>query len=199
MDQSPQLDWLFPVPLFQQQLPDFSVHQPRVIDFLQNLKNRDDGVKRSNVGGWHSADLQPYAGEREIDWLLTQLRRFALDCISQLGSPERGFDIAFDAVWAIINRTGDWNTPHNHMPSQWSGVCYFQVDERASDTHDGNLVFIDPAPLGAHYRNPINTFIKPKNGGVFLFPGYLTHMVEPHRSARDRIIVSFNLQVQPRA
>jgi len=134
MDQPPQLDWLFPVPLFQQQLPDFSAHQPRVIDFLQNLKNRDDGVRRSNVGGWHSTDLQSYAGEREIDWLLTQLRRFALACVGQLGSPERRFDVAFDAVWAIINRTGDWNTPHNHMPSQWSGVCYFQVDERGSET-----------------------------------------------------------------
>jgi uncharacterized protein (TIGR02466 family) len=195
MAHSPQLDWIFAVPLFQQQLADFSRHRAALVDFLQALKRQGDGVRRSNVGGWHSDDLQPLGATGEVGWLLAQLRRFAADCIGQLGPPEREFDIVFDAVWAIINRAGDWNTPHNHMPSQWSGVCYLQVDEDSKARHDGNLIFIDPVPLGPRYRSPINVFIRPKVGGVFLFPGYLTHMVEPHHGAADRIIVSFNLQV----
>ncbi|MDP6183705.1 MAG: TIGR02466 family protein [Gammaproteobacteria bacterium] len=196
MDQIPQLDWLFAVPLFQQKLPGFAEHQGALLDVLQDLKRQDAGVRRSNVGGWHSADLQTYGSLGEIGWLMKQIRGFAAACISQLSASGATFEIVFDEVWAIINQEGDWNTPHTHMPSQWSGVCHLQVNDDPTVEHSGNLLFIDPVPLGPQFRRPINTFVKPKTGGIFLFPSYITHMVEPHHGEADRVVVAFNLQLR---
>jgi uncharacterized protein (TIGR02466 family) len=194
MDNEPQLDWLFAVPLFQQKLPEFAAHQTELVTFLRDLRDRDPGVQRSNVGGWHSNDLLRHADTPVVGWLLAQIREFATRSLEQVGARKRKVEVTFDAAWSIINRAGDWNTPHNHMPSQWSGVCYLQIDESSTARHDGNIVFTDPLPLGPRYRTPINVFMKPRNGAIFLFPSYLVHMVEPYRGDGERIIVSFNLQ-----
>ena len=77
-----------------------------------------------------------------------------------------------------------------------SGGYYLQVPKDS-----GRIVFRDPAAL----RNNrfINSFViggemkayQPKEHDLMLWPAYLDHYVEPSKSDEDRIMISFDLDI----
>jgi uncharacterized protein (TIGR02466 family) len=186
---------LYSIPLFKKKLAKFGAHRAALLESIQRFRQRDPGNKRSNVGGWHSSDIRHLKDDPPFGWLFQQLIAASVECIGRVRPRAQSGDVFMDSAWIVINRAGEWNKPHTHMPSQWSGVFYCQVDESIDDRDEGHLLFIDPIPLGPHYRNPVNAFVRPENGLMVLFPSYLTHMVEPHRRDLERIVISFNLRL----
>lgn len=184
-------EWLFPVPLFQKDLDDFSQRQAELISYVAKLRERAPGVSKSNVGGWQSNNFQHFTDE-PLAWLQQQVVQTARESLCQFGQNKSHLDIHIDGAWFNVNKANEWNLPHTHMPCRWGGVLYIDVDNSQTGRHTGNIIFIDPIPLGPTYRNPINSFATPRSGLMFIFPGYLTHMVEPHTSPRDRISFAFN-------
>lgn len=194
MSQQVAIEWLFPVPLFRTLLVGFHQHQQALIDYALNLQRQDGGVRRSNIGGWHSKNIENDFAAPPLDWVRDQILLCAENGISQARQMRADIDIQFDSAWFIINQKHDWNSPHTHMPSQWSGVLYLSVNEKNAGDDGGRLVFIDPIPLGPAFRNPINAQVHPAAGLMLIFPSYLTHMVEPHSADEARISLSFNFR-----
>ena len=193
-----EVQWLFPVPLFRIQLKDYAARRNDLVSFAQNFRAQDPGVSRSNVSGWHSSDIKKYFNAPPLDWVADQIVTSAQQGIAQSRQIEPNFDIQIGGAWFIINQRHAWNTPHTHMPSQWSGVWYLSVSKENAGDHGGRIIFIDPIPLGPTYRNPINAQVDPVEGLMLIFPSYLTHMVAPHDCDEARVSLSFNFQVQQR-
>lgn len=113
--------------------------------------------------------------------------------------------------WFQIQNSMAYHDVHTHGNCSWSGVYYVQVDEAAerinhTDLGEVNGVtrFYGPYSqwqAGAHmdignaYLQKNCLDIHPEEGKLILFPSYLPHMAMPYQGNKDRIIVSFNVQV----
>ena len=104
------------------------------------------------------------------------------------------------AAWANVNLQGAWNTPHMHLPAQWSGVFYVDLGDMDASLplgeQDGNILFFDPLQLGERFKRSPTHAMPPQAGGMLLFPAYLNHMVIPYAGKAPRISIAFNLSVE---
>ena len=160
---------------------------------ILNWSRQDQGVKKTNMNGWHSKtdmhlklEYQPlvnelYKMQEEIyqeEWL---------DRKPMLGN-----------MWANINYPGGYNRPHVHPNCLFSGVYYVKSQPGA-----GQLVVNDPRP-GIQTMMPIRksgqppqhlwreAHLDPIPGRIIMFPAWLWHCVEPNKTNDIRISVSFN-------
>ena len=105
-----------------------------------------------------------------------------------------------DNIWININGYKDLNLIHNHGNTSMSGVYYVQTPPKC-----GNITFNHPAfdLVNLSYMNKMNNFnaynspswsLLVKAGLLYLFPGYLNHLVGSNMNkTTKRISVSFNL------
>jgi len=103
-------------------------------------------------------------------------------------------------MWAVINKPQSRNALHNHPFNYLSGVFYLQIP-----TDSGALVFHDPRPQAEVISPPkkpnesIHTSNRvswaPKPNDLIFFPSWLNHEVEINNSKEDRIVISFNLEL----
>jgi uncharacterized protein (TIGR02466 family) len=185
---------LFAIPLYQKQLPRFAEKQAETIKTILAMRDGCVGIARSNAGGWHSTDDLHKSENPEIAWIMQRALQIAESCIVEYYGESKQGQLHMVNAWANINGPGNWNAPHIHLPCQWSGCFYVNVNDAAQLRNDGNIIFIDPLPLGPHFRKATNSVIQPKTGMILIFPSYLMHMVEPHQSDEERISIAFNLQ-----
>ena len=168
---------------------DNRLFEKEVIDW----SNRDKGVKKTNVQGWHSETnmheipvFKPLVGEL-FKMMNEVFKEEWLDRFPRIGN-----------MWANINPPGGYNKPHVHPNSAYSGVYYIKTQEGC-----GELVCNDPRP-GIQTCMPMRrkgeppkylwreVHITPKEGRLIIFPAWLWHCVEPNKSNDVRISVSFN-------
>tara|TARA_R100000995_G_scaffold29851_1_gene13245 strand:- start:479 stop:1060 length:582 start_codon:yes stop_codon:yes gene_type:complete len=154
---------------------------------------KTQGVKKTNVNGWHSetnmhtfTEFEPLV--REL--LLMQEEIFKeewLDRYPKLGN-----------MWANINYSGGYNKPHVHPNATFSGVYYIKTLPNC-----GKLICNDPRPgIQTHMPSRIQgqppkhlwreVHLQPQENRVIMFPAWLWHSVEPNQSNDMRISVSFN-------
>tara|TARA_R100000322_G_scaffold74457_2_gene46697 strand:+ start:11 stop:592 length:582 start_codon:yes stop_codon:yes gene_type:complete len=154
---------------------------------------RDEGVKKTNVNGWHSKTNMSEMPQFKplVDELFKMQRQVFkeewLDREPVLGN-----------MWANINYQGGYNKAHIHPNATYSGVYYVK-----SLPNSGNLVCNDPRP-GIQTHMPVRVkgtppkhlwrevHLEPKEGRIIMFPAWLWHCVEPNQSNDIRISVSFN-------
>lgn len=96
-------------------------------------------------------------------------------------------------IWANIQNKGSILRPHIHPNSEISGALYLNVDSESS-----RLIFYNPNPhIKTHIYQKGTEFsfqdfwIKPKNGDLILFPGWLEHGSDENKSD-ERTVISFN-------
>jgi uncharacterized protein (TIGR02466 family) len=168
----------------------------------------DQGVQRSNLGGWQSSwDFESWGGA-PAKQLLDAARALAtrLTC-DRAGKPVR---ISWKTnAWANINRKGHGNEFHTHPGCYWSGTYY--VDDGgigADPALGGAFEMQDPRGVAPAMYAPALAFnvpgghsvggselIQPKTGQIVLFPSWLAHAVRPYHGAQMRISVAFNFGV----
>ena len=104
-----------------------------------------------------------------------------------------------EGMWSIINKKGSFNIQHNHPNAYLSSAYYVRHPEKS-----GSIKFFDPReqkniryPKIKNYTNisAVITEITPKEGDLLIFPSYLYHSVGENLSEDDRIIVSFNVDI----
>ena len=192
--------WHFGAPILDTDLPQFSEHQNALINALQSLRGNDTpNMQRSNQGGWHSLDNLHTSKGPDIQWLSKSILQLASQTIKQFEGENFTGEVGLTSLWANINAAGNWNMPHSHLPNEWSGVVYISVNETSSSStvnRSGDLIFINPLPLNTQHRRPPTISYTPRSGKLFLFPGYLLHMVAPHNDSEDRISVAFNFKLR---
>lgn len=112
-------------------------------------------------------------------------------------------DIYLTAAWVNIhNNRSCVQFDHVHQDT-FSGVFYIQVPERS-----GMLVLNNPGinPLwqGAMLVDTKNKFncdklkITPAEGQIYIWPSYISHLVEPNQHDEERISISFNIIAVPK-
>ena len=107
------------------------------------------------------------------------------------------------AIWANIHKKNGITLTHSHESDQVhiAGVYYLKKPENS-----GHLIVSNPlSTLNGYLMKDFigwpdlvpNTKIKSNEGGVVLFPSWLEHSTEPNKSDKDRICISFNIQILP--
>lgn len=190
--------WHFGVPILDTEIPNFSSHRQALIDVFQKLRADDTpDMVRSNQGGWHSIDTLHQSTDPEIHWLTQEILRIGTHSIRRMEGDDFKGKISMTSLWVNINGAGNWNMPHSHLPNEWSGVAYISVNNNGTKqaARDGDLIFINPLPMGKQFKRPPSISYTPSNGKLFFFPGYLLHMVAPHHDSQDRISVAFNFKL----
>lgn len=101
--------------------------------------------------------------------------------------------------WAVVLRSGGFQSPHIHPQGFASGVYYVQVPEvvRVAKAGDaGHLSFgrSKPwGPAGESQKDFLSRSIKPIEGTMVLFPSHFWHYTVPYESEEPRICVAFDV------
>jgi len=190
----------FSVPIFNIDLDGFEHHKQLLIEHFLSLRANDKGATRTNQGGWHSKDDLFKSEHPSVKWLVRTIFQAGAESVKQAKLLPPGNEIAMSACWVNINEAGDWNSPHNHLPDEWSGAFYVDVNSKNAATvksdKDGDVIFFNPLPLSIQYQRAATMIATPTSGKMYLFPGYLLHMVAPHFDEKPRISVAFNLTLR---
>lgn len=79
--------------------------------------------------------------------------------------------------WGALYKKGDFTRPHDHWPAIWSFSYYVSVSNACSP-----IVF-----PGAKLS------IKPKNGLMVMFPGWIEHAVPRQKCDFERVMIAGNI------
>ncbi len=196
-----QLRALFATPVIFDELEDAADLNRQLEAIILARREHEPGLRLSNHGGWQSRhdfpDWSGAAGNRLI--------RHALDLASFYTATDAPVGLGWVTdCWANVSESGAFNMAHIHGGSFWSCVYYVKIGEGGG----GQLVLHDPRMPGLTMHAPDYRFegvgaevaagIKPKAGLMVLFPGWLSHSVEPFHGTGTRISVAMNIRaVQP--
>ena len=102
-------------------------------------------------------------------------------------------------MWANEMKSGDVHPPHTHSNNFLSGVYYLN-----SDAETG-IIFQDPRPAAdvlvprkktkTNENSNLLSYIS-KTNRLIIFPSWLLHWVPINESNRNRISISFNVQIK---
>ena len=199
---SKKIHKLFPSPIFECQIDNYKELNKDLEKFIYNLEKEDTkGVNASNAGGgWHSPYWQigttPVA-KKFVDSISPVLYEIITKDYAWKCKPEQ---IIFEGMWSIINRSNSYNLRHFHPNCHLSAAYYVKAKENC-----GKIKFYDPldqrlikAPRKST-QNDLNveaiTFT-PQEGDLLIFPSYFHHSVEENLSGEDRVVISFNVEIQ---
>ena len=196
---------LFPTLIHNIKIKDFGKIQDQLTEFVYEQENNDPmGVIFSNEGGWQSRS-NFHKDNIIADTIQIQLT-------SHFSNPDifkSNFEVILSGLWLNINREGNTNRLHSHAGADLSGVFWIKVPP---DCDAGKISFASPhgytdyISYVIHQESVCKEFnfydsyqFSPQEGTGFIFPGHLLHEVRPNMSRKDRISVSFNLNVRSRS
>ena len=145
--------------------------------------------KKSNQGGYQSPDLNLMECFPSIlDGLMFGIGVVANDI---------GIGLELSNSWININRKNNFNLPHCHPNSAFSGVIYLKTNSTCGKINFRNPTASSVFPINDMINGYFGRwFFSPEPGDVLIFPSYLDHYVEPNLSDEDRISISFNMNDQ---
>ena len=183
----------FPTLVYIKDIPNSEKLNKYLEDHILRWAQNDKGVSKTNAGGWHSeTDMNQ---KEEYNPLTIELFNMQEEIYKKENLSRKP---VMGNMWANINGPGNYNRPHVHPNSLFSGVYWIKTPENS-----GNLMLYDPRP-GTHMSMPNRTDGKlppelwrevqysPKAGTCIMFPSWLWHEVKPNQSSDTRISVSFN-------
>lgn len=98
--------------------------------------------------------------------------------------------------WVNMQQQGETHSIHDHGGIAVSAVYYVQTDGA------GDLMLVDPRGstgfgnvIEGPHRNRKHFRVKPVEGKLVLFPGYVLHYVEPNTSPLPRISIATNFWI----
>jgi uncharacterized protein (TIGR02466 family) len=194
---------LFGTPVIIDELDEAAEINAELSKSIDERRTVDQGVVRSNAGGWHSKrDFTHWSGEAGRKLLLRVLTLARDHTMAAGGGPPPEWSAE---AWANVSTAGAWNKPHVHGGAFWSGVYYV----RAPESDSGQLVLHDPRMPALRMYAPGLLFkgagaeqiarIRPTTGMVVMFPSWLLHSVEPWDGEGERISIAFNIFANARA
>ena len=128
----------FSTPVWIDQINNFETINNELKDYIYQEKEKNpDGVKKSNVKGWHSEGF---------DLKNEKLKRFINEISNNIGAAvkDMGWDLETQLVkitnmWAIINKDRAFNERHHHGNSSLSAAYYVKAEKNS-----GDIIFFDP-------------------------------------------------------
>ena len=193
------LNPIFATPVVVYPWPDSALLNMGLADVVLEAERADRGLRRSNVGGWHS-DLDFLGASSDS---ITALRQRVVEMIMAVTATflnDSNGDRAFNYViegWANVVRNGQYASAHNHPKCHWSGVYYVSSGQpEPPEAPNGRLELIDPRAganlMLAGSKLEERHLIDPTPGVMVLFPSWLQHFVHPFFGQGERISIAFN-------
>lgn len=212
---NPDLHFLWPTPFLRTKFPNSKkVNQELVRLFV---KHRSDNDKLKAPVYSSSDDLLMRYSHPELNALFTfisdQLFQMSTQLNASLWQYSRSTKLQMNVVgaWFQIQNGHGFHETHNHGNCAWSGVYYVQVDNKETRIANKELGELNGVTrfyghqmdvIGGGYMDSGNLYLQdnsfdspPEEGVLCIFPSHLKHMAMPYIGKKDRIIVSFNVQV----
>ena len=199
---SKKIHKLFPTPIFESKVNNYEKLNQDLEKYIYNLRDKDkDGLKLSNAGGgWHSPYFE-IAKSIEVKNFLNAISPTLLEIITKdFGWKCTPQQIRFEGMWSVINRKNSYNLRHFHPNCHLSAAYYVKAKKDC-----GKIKFFDPLDQRI-MKSPSKTkqtelsaealSFTPDEGDLLIFPAYLHHSVEENLSNEDRIVISFNVDIQ---
>lgn len=200
------IQMLFPTPLVTFLVEDAEALNRELLEEIEKRRRGEQGEKKSNRQGWHSAyDL--FKRKEKAQARLTGIIRDAVEQATRKLAPDADLSrlrMECDG-WINVNPTGAYNTPHDHPGNLWSGTYYVATPHAGeASAASGRIEFIDSrSGLADNLVNAPFTAskcgVRPKPGMLLLFPANLLHWVHPNAAAEDRVTIAFNARFIPRS
>ena len=166
------------------------------------------GLKRSNIGGWHSdSDMTAWGREPARDLADFAVKTASSHMVDMAPGGKRQFTWSIE-MWANVNPPGCSNQMHCHPAAFWSAVYYPDPGGSEIEGNGGELLLEDPRYPTAYMTVPDLLFrdankdpmqslisIRPVTGRIVMFPSWLRHSVRPHEGDRVRISIALNLML----
>ena len=191
----------FPTPVYTFRLDGGEPLNAALKALILKSESEHPGVRRSNLGGWHSA-------EDFLEWpdrAVGVLRQAFLGAIRAIVPHTVGRDCRFDvqlAGWANVLRRGGMNKRHVHPGNQISLVYYVEAGAPApaNDPDSGVFELLDPRQradlaLLPGFPGGESLLIQPANGLMIGFASWMYHQVNPYRGDGERISIAVNAHV----
>ena len=189
----------FGVPIFGTQLKGFEAHRDALRSLVLRLREETKGRTTSIRGGWQSGTELHSVESPSLPWVRTTMLTFAREALASSYNDWADSVIEMVGFWANVSGRGAWHAPHHHLPCNWSSVLYIDVEKSIAPNDTAGLIeFINPLPFPASFGQPSTVAYAPSDGLAFVFPGALSHMVNPNATDADRISMSFNFSVSTR-
>ena len=190
----------FPQPIFKYKIEEHEKINKELLSYIYNLKeNNKVGVERSNVYGWHSENFNLKDTNSIQHKFLMSLTKYIFDVFENYGWEIDPKKIVCTEMWAIINKKNSFNVIHTHPNSYLSAAYYVRAPENCGKflVENPNLVSNHSYPK-IKKENELNANIRGlsvKEGDLLFFPSYLPHKVGRNESNEDRVVISFNINV----
>ena len=189
---------LFKVPLFAVLL---DLDTASIEKYCLDHQNKNEGRILSNSGaaaaaGSSSGGYQSH--NVEISPLIKEINKYST-ILSETYAIDN--ELVVRDMWININEYRDYNKLHSHPNSLFSGVYYVKAPDKC-----GYISFENPAvDIMEHTYSEIdfkewNVFNihtrwqEARENILYVFPGWLRHLVEPNLSNEKRISISFNIR-----
>ncbi|MDO8908991.1 MAG: TIGR02466 family protein [Pseudohongiella sp.] len=190
---------LFPTLVWTTLFDDREAFNARLLEQARALRIRNPtGVANTNIKGWQSPNnLQDMAEFSEINLRILQVCQRIAE--SQNFKPNLTLQ---SQAWVNISPPGASNQVHFHPNCHFSGVYYVSLDAPEC----GSIFFRDPRVASRMMTYPVDKAteftaselrMRPEEGRMYVFPGWLEHGVEENLSSRDRVSISFNVLAIP--
>lgn len=181
---------------------------------LNQMETDPGGMKRSNVGGWHSDTEMLTWGGLPARILAEKAIAMAKRMSAFSGTTHEAFDW-WCQMWANVSGPGAANHIHVHPGNLWSAVLYIDMGgggETGDDvsSSEGRFYFEDPRFPMAYMHNSKFRFvstdgqgaavqpeIRTQRGDFLMFPAWLRHGVRPYLGNRQRISIALNVDAIP--
>lgn len=169
-------------------------------DKALSLEQEDNGRTVSNEGGFQS---------NEFTMKDTLTNNFFFNILPVIHQYTSIFQLAYNYntllnnLWYNVNRKNNFNYPHTHGGSTFSGIYYLSVPKNS-----GKLIFNNPDATIKNltfYGKPMKIYnefnstqfnIIPKEKLLVLFPSHIEHYVEPNKNDDPRISIAFNIIIE---
>lgn len=205
-----EINHFFSTPVFLMVDNNHEKYIDQLKDEIYKMREDDEGIVRSNKGGWHSDTRIFHRTEPGIKRICNMMIKCFHQCTKAI-APEFEIDLQKLEMkgegWVNVNPQNTYNVPHDHPGYTWSGVYYAHVPPQ-NDVRSGNIEFLDPRTCvtafatdvskQSEYFSPKRT-ITPKSGMILVFPSYLRHWVYPNEEDEDRITFAFNFKYAPKS
>ena len=157
--------------------------------------------KLSQPKEWNCSVQSSFETDNNFSWdyFYECIKPNLLDMHQQLkGNPLHQFTMT--EAWLNKYGRGDSQEVHTHIGAD---NCTFSCSYFAQYAlNDARFLFYDPdqtkhlGEFTKHYSGVVNTwFPDVQEGDIIIFPSWIHHQVEPHRSDTTRITVSANFKV----
>ena len=167
-------------------------------EYILNQKRNDEkGIGKSTIGGWHSPNFNL---EDDVPKLfVNSINKTLSKAFIDMGWDVNSHLVKITGMWSIINKIGASNARHTHPNSFLSAAYYVRAPENCGDImfHDPRSapVFRRPKISKENMLNATEISIVPEDGLLILFPSWLHHSVKSNISSKERIVISFNVDL----